>query len=348
MLSVIENDPKQGLTVGSGGSNMSLTGVAPTTGSYSDYQRTSTTPGYAATWGPAGSVQGVNTGAYSDGGSGSGSTAPAYDPGDMAYLEDQLARLNSQYGRTDTTLRTGLEKILQDYNSQKAGANTKQSRFLSDVGTARQDSERGKDTAIGKVDTNARILANSLRQRLGMAGGADSSAYKITAPGAVAREATQDRTGVMENFGVNFRDLKTREDRGIEDFGKLISDLARQKESSSTDFRAGIDEQRNSIDSNRAEIARQKALLQGGGYDQVRSAMSPYTQQISARESAIDKMLGNVRKINPGSVDVSIPNLRDYMVDKSAINANRQSGTQNPYAPYKQSFEEEENVNTLV
>lgn len=291
-----------------------------------------------------------DTGAYGGYGygGGGGSSAPAYNPGDMAYLNDQDAKLASQLNRTNTTLNQGISRIGQTYNKEVDSANTKQSRFLQDLGTTRTDTMRGKDSAIGKVDTNARTLANSLRLRLGMAGGGDSSAYNLAAPNAVAREATQDRTNVLESFGKNFRDLDVREKRGIDDFASLLRDLAEQKRTREQDFRAGVTDQQNEITRNRAEIARQKALLQGGGYDQVKAAMSPFEAEISQRESAIDKLLGNITPYKVRAIDTKMPNLRDYMVDRAAINANRATGAQDQYAPYRQNLVDEEENITLV
>jgi hypothetical protein len=275
-------------------------------------------------------------------------TAPSYSQDDMNYLDYQLSRLNSQYGRTDSTLSQGLERILQSYNDSKNDANQQQSRFLQDILTNREDTGRAKDNAIGRVDTNARTLAESLRRRLGMAGGSDSSAYKIAAPGAVARQASGERGDVMETYGVNFRNLDTREKRGKEDFAELISDLAKQREMKTQDFKGGITDERNRIDEARAEVARQKALLQGGGWDQARAAMSPYVAQMDARTAALDKLLGNIAPVKVGAIDTSIPELRKYMVDRAAINANTQSGTQDPYAPYRQNLQKDEEERLTV
>ncbi len=272
---------------------------------------------------------GANT-AYSTSGA-------AYNAADLAYLNDQQARLEAQRRSADIAEQNGLTQLQDDYNRQVSSANLQRSRTLEDFGLRREDTTRAKDSAIGRVDTNARTLANSLRQRLGLASGADSSAYQFSAPGAVAREATKNRMGVMENFGTNFRDLGKAEDRANVDFETLLSDLDARRKTSESDFRAGLLGQRNSIDQNLSEVARQRALLQGGGYDQVKSAMSPYSSAIDGRQAEIDGLFSKYRTaydtVKP--VQVQTPTLKDYMVDKAAINTNN-SGQSSVYSPYEQ------------
>jgi hypothetical protein len=239
-------------------------------------------------------------------------------------------------GSADRAYSSGLTQLGDSYNREVNSANSNQSRALQDFGVKREDTTRSKDQALGRVDTNARTLANSLRQRIGLASGSGSSAYQITAPGAVAREATQDRTGVVENFGVNFRNLDTGERRVKEDFTSLLSDLEAQRKSRQSDFEGGILDRKNQISGSLAEVARQKALLLGGGYTQAKAAMAPYTSAIDSRQSEIDGLFDKYRTpFNVRAVDPSTPTLRDYMVDRTAINANQAQG-QDPTSPYGQ------------
>lgn len=281
------------------------------------------------------------SGSYADSGS-AGALQPAYDPGDLAYLDDQAARLNAQMGSADRAYSSGLTQLSDSYNREVSGANSRQSRALQDFGVKREDTTRSKDQALSRVDTNARTLANSLRQRIGLASGSGSSAYQITAPGAVARDATQNRTGVVENYGVNFRNLDTGEKRVKEDFLSLLGDLEAQRKSRQADFEGGILDRKNQISGSLAEVARQRALLLGGGYTQAKAAMAPYTSAIDTRQAEIDGLFDKYRTpFNVKAVDTSTPTLRDYMVDRPAINANQTQG-QDPTSPYGQFLRPDE------
>lgn len=303
---------------------------------------TSTANPYA---GYEGTYSGGSAGGSSSGGSYAAPAAPAYDPADMAYLDDQLGRLNNQYNSTNNTLNNGLVQLGDDYNKQVSGANSNQSRAMEDFNTKELDTTRAKDSALTRTDSNARNLADSLRRRIGMAGGANSSAYLETAPGAVAREATKNRTGIVENFGQNFRDLNTTRSRVKTDFESLLSDLESQRKSKESDFRAGILSKQSEIDGSRAEVARQKSLLQGGGYTQARAAMAPYSSAIDSRTAELDGLYNRFRTpFAVKAVDVKAPDLRDYTVDRQTIGAQAQQGTQDPTAYYRPRQDEEEQL----
>lgn len=284
--------------------------------------------------GNTGAGDGAYSGAYTLGAT---AAAPAYDPADLAYLDDQEARLNRQLASSNTSLANGLTQLEDSFNSQLNDTNTKESRALQDFGIKREDTTRSKDAALTRTDANARTLANSLRQRIGLASGSGSSAYQITAPGAVARDATKNRTGVLENFGQNFRNLDLGEKRVKEDFEEARQDLGAQRRSRESDFRSGILDRQNQIGGSLAEIARQRALLKGGGYDAVRSAMAPQVAAIDARQAEIDSLFSKYRTpYSVRAVDTSTPELRNYTVDRAAFNANNTAGATDPTAPYGQ------------
>ncbi len=286
----------------------------------------------------ASSVQGgtVDSGSYgaygTSGGSGGSS---AYSADDLAYIDDQIAQLTGQKARIATGLQQGLTGLEDSYNKNVSSENGKRSRAIEDFNTQTDDTTRNKNSALGKVDTNARILSDSLRRRLGMAGGSDSSAYQITAPGAVARDASADRTGVVEDFGVNFRNLDTAKKRADTDFSALLEDLSAQRRNSERGLRQGIMEQENQVDTSLADASRQRAGLLGGGYNAAKLASAGYESGINNRNAQIDSLFNQYR--NPYTVkpvDVQKVNLRDYLVDKAAIQTNQAAGTEDPYAPY--------------
>lgn len=273
----------------------------------------------------------AGSGAYGGGGVSSANIAA-----DRAYLDDQMARLQRQKQSADAAERSGLTQLNDSYNREVGGANQQRSRALEDFSLKREDTTRGRDTALNRVDTNARTLADSLRRRIGMASGSGSSAYQYAAPGAVAKQATEQRTGVQENYGVNFRNLGQAEERAKVDFDSLLQDLAAQRGQRESDFKSGILDRRNQIDNSLAEIARQRALLGGGGYNQVRQAMAPYSSAIDARQGEIDSLFDRYRTpFNVKPVEVHTPSLRDYLVDRASISADqiRNADPSNPLRP---------------
>lgn len=279
--------------------------------------------------GNAGSVLGATYG-------GSGGSSSSYNPADLAYLDDQQARLNSQKGYAERALSDGLTQLGDSYNKEVTDANQKRSRALEDFETKRSDTTTAKNNALERNDDSARTLADSVRRRLGLASGSNSSAYQLAAPGAVARQATKSRTGILENYGQNFRDLNTTEERAKVDFQGLLDSLDAQRKSRESDFRSGMLSKMNDIDTSSSEVARQRALVKGGGYNQVKTAMAPYSSAIDSRNSEIAGLFDKYRTpYNVKAIDVNTPNLRDYEVDKTTIsggnNATTDPSTYNPY-----------------
>lgn len=282
---------------------------------------------------------GIYSGNYYGGSGGArGGSVASYNPAEDDQYSLLRGRLEGQHRSADTALNNGLTQLQDSYSKEVEGANSRRAQATQDLNTKREDTTRAKDSALNRVNENARTLAEGLRRRIGLASGSGSSAFQITAPGAVSRDATEDRTGVLENFGVNFRDLATTEQRQKTQFEELLSDLEAQRKTRESDFRAGILEKKNQIDKALSEVARQKALALGGGYNQVRAAMSPYASAIDSRQAEIDNLFNKFRTpFEQKAVDTTAPTLRDYMVDRANIKAG-QPGPQDPTAPYKNPF----------
>lgn len=290
-------------------------------------------------------VLGATTGGGNGTGGGGGASAPAapaYNPDDLAYLNDQEARLNQQMGRADTTLNQGLSQLGNSYNQEVSGANTQRSRALENFGIQEEDSKRGKNTAINTVNTNARTLADSVRRILGLASGSGSSAYQFAAPNAVGRSTSQNRTNVLDSFGKNFRDIDLSRTRAKQDFETLLSNLAEQKQQRELALRGGVNDTKNKLSEALANLAAERAKLIGGGYGQARVAQQPYLDQINQRSAQLDSIFNQFNTpyaVKP--VTVNTPKLRDYAVDKVAMGA-RQPSAQETYTNFLKKQNDEE------
>lgn len=276
-------------------------------------------------------------GASTTGGGGS------IDQGDLAYLDEQEGMLNRQLGRTDSALAQALDALLQNYNKELSAANKTQGRNLEDFSTKTQQSEMGRSRELGKVDTRARMLADSLRQRLGLAGGSGSSAYQYAAPRAVQRQASSQRGDVLSDYSANFQALDTNKRRGDEDYQELLQELQRQRTQNEGGVRGAIEEQRNSIRDSLSQTAATRQKLMGGGYTGARQAMAPYQSQIQGGESLIDSIYNKyAARYNVNPLQTRTTSLRDYATDKAAVRDNAATGQQNQYAPYKPYTEDDE------
>ena len=234
-------------------------------------------------------------------------------------LDDQTGTLNKLLGSVGTQKTQGIQKLADSYNTEKlAGENQYGQQF--------EDNTRQKMGALGKVDTNARTAANSLRRLLGLSGSANQSALKFAAPNAIARVASQERGDQIENFGLNERNITQAKT-------SFLDDLLAKKNERESEFLKGIATQEQSINSDLQDIATKRVQNNGGDYAAVRAARSPFTATIDAKQAEID---GLFNKYNtPFNANKTLATLNQFNVDKAAINANKASGGEE-YSPYAQ------------
>ena len=340
-------NPLQGSNLNS--TQLQNTRFSPQSSSSIPFSQSSNYPGNFI--GYQGSVLGANTGTNQNTTptSSGGSSAPSYSRDDLAYIDGQLAALNNQYGRLDTTERNSLDAVEQRYNQQLGETNQARGRAIEDFNTKFQVSDQGRQKSLGQVETNARTLADSLRRRIGMASGSGSSAYQVTAPGAVAQQASDQRANVLDDYSQNFLALETDKKRAEEDFEKALTGLSNWKNESTMGVKNDIGLKRNEITEAQGRAAGERAKLMNGGYAGIRSAMQPYEQQINERNSFLDGLYDKyASKYQAKPVQVANTQLRDYAVDQAAVADNTARGNTNETAPYRTYLDEEDQqVNPL-
>jgi flagellar biosynthesis/type III secretory pathway protein FliH len=267
---------------------------------------------------------------------------------DYAYLDEQEGLLRQLLGRADGSLTSGLNNLTDSYNLSKTRANEDQSNRLTDFNTKQVNTEKGREKSINNVDQNARTLRDSVMRMLGMAGGRSSS--QEVAGNAVAREASKNRTNVLEDYGQNMMQLDQGRKRNQTEFERFLQDLDMQKNEKEQQLRTGIDSERSSVNQRLAEIARQRAGLQGGTYSQLRAASAPYMDAISQADQRIAGYNDQFRNptLSVAPVRAQQLNLKDYVVDRVGING--QGNTQQQYSPYSNFLpknQEEEQLRVL-
>lgn len=272
-----------------------------------------------------------------------GVSRPSYSQDDLAYLDGQMGNLDRQYNRVDTQLQNALRMALQNYENTKATGETQYNRNTRDINLKESVSEQGRQRELGKVDTGARMLANSLRQKLGLASGSGSSAYQVSAPDAVRRQATEQRGDVLGDYSANFAQIANTRKDTEDDWTQMQNQLSNEYNRRQMESQGEFATLKSDIDGNRQRVAGEKAKLLGGGYAGVKSAMAPYEQRIAEGESLIDGLYNKYAagyKVDP--IKQRTVNLRDYATDQVAVRDQQATGTEDPYAPYKNYAKEEE------
>ncbi len=217
-------------------------------------------------------------------------------------------------------LQNGITQLENDYNKNYSRSAQDQATAQAGYDTKIQDTTRGQQTALDRVNQSANSLANSVRGIIGRASGSGSSAYQITAPQAVIQQASNDRTGVQDTFGTNFRNLDTAKKDADTQYQRLFQDLSEQRQQKEGGLRSGIQQQQNGIQGQLADLARQQAALNGGDINAIRSAGAPYQNTINQGKQAIQDI--TQRFATPYSVqapNLQAPQLSDYLTKNAAM-----------------------------
>lgn len=270
--------------------------------------------------------------------------APAYNPDDLAYLNDQENRLRAMFGEADTALNQGRQGIADEFGRTEQRKKEDQARVNRDYDNKEADTTTKKQSALGKVNDNARTLANSVRRKLALASGTSSSAYQDEAPQAVAKEATEGRTNVLEDFAGNFNALKRAREDTKSEFERMFEDLRIQRQGRERQLEEGVLANRNDIDTKLSNLATERAKLLGGGYRESRVAQQPYEDAINARKSEITSLFDKYRTpFTPQAVNVANPSMRDYLVERKGITPEQQQvETYNDYLTKLKKQDEEQ------
>lgn len=246
-------------------------------------------------------------------------------------------------GSAQNTLNNGLTQIQDSYNKETGRTNAAKAQAQADYGVKREDTTRGKQSAVGQVNTGARTLADSVRRMLGMASGTNSSAFNEAAPNLIARDASQKRSGVMETFGKNFRDIDSAESQTMSSFKDYMDDLEEQRKTKESGLREGVLQQEQQVNQSLGQIARDRANIKGGGYTAMRAASAPYQAEVSARQQQLDGLFERFRTpFQTKDVAVAAPNLADYTVDRTQLQQNAAGANgESPYQTFlKKKFQE--------
>lgn len=244
-----------------------------------------------------------------------------------SMLDTNLGSLRGLLGNIGQTREQGISQYDTTYNNKKVEG---EGRY----GQQETDNMQDRQKALGRVDTNARTAANSLRRLLGLSGSANQSALKYAAPNAIARVASGERQDQVDNFARNQRNITNEKT-------SFLDNLKNEYEQGKSGFLRSLYEQENDINSKIGEIEMQKASLNGSNYDGIRAAYAPYQSTIDQNTQRISDIFNQYKPNLKTSANLA--QTQDYNVDKAAIGANQSMGREE-YSPYAQYLKRKLNV----
>lgn len=262
-------------------------------------------------------------------------TAPATGTADdISFLNDQESQLRGLLGRTDTGLANGLTKLGDDYQTNVDQQNQAEKQALSGFDDKRVQTNQSKQSAYDTINRNAGTGYNSLAQIIGRAAGRGSSAFQELLPNVIGKDASSKRLQATNTAGQNLQSIDKAQNNTELSFQNVLADLLKQKKQGEDDLRSGIEGQRQTINSQLATNAGQRATAQGGGYAQVKAAQQPFQTAIDNSRNSVESFFNQFRTpYTPQQAAVATPNLATYQVDRAGVNAaNQGADANNPYA----------------
>lgn len=256
---------------------------------------------------------------------GGGATAALLGQYDQSIGNTQSAinRLGSQQDSgnqgIDTSYTNALNQLLSGENQAKSTYDTNKHQTAVDyVG--------GKNT----VRSNAGSSLNGLLRLLGARGAGGSSAATISAPGAVARSATQQQGDLSNTFGSNNQALDTNWGNYEIGVNNQRSSAASQRDQQKQSLDQQIQNNRASLLQTLATLSSQKSQAAGGDGT---AASQPYLDQANA---ILDKASNyQVAPIGVQAQAYSAPSLSQYIVNPNAAPTFNGSSQGNDYtSPY--------------
>lgn len=269
------------------------------------------------------------------GGGGGAAEAPDTTADDLAYLSDQAAQLRSLLGRTDTGLAQGITKLDDDYNAETTKQNEAKTTAINNYNDNRVSTQQEKQGAFGSINRNGGNGYRSLAQIIGRASGTNSSAFRELLPNVVGKDISGKRRQASDTYGKNMQGIDKAQSATEISFSNILADLLKQRKSGEADLRTAIEGQRQGLQQQLAQNAGQQAKVRGGGYGSVRAAQAPYQAAINNSRNAVESFFNQFRtQYTPGKADIAKPDLAQYTVDRSVVNAQGQGqqAQDNPYA----------------
>lgn len=287
--------------------------------------------------GKAALAQGGGAAAPTTGGGGGGAAAPAapvIDHNLIAQYDQGIGNLNAAVGRLPGQLSSGNSTIDSSYTNainQLLGA-----KNIANQGYTTNKNQTGADYVTSKntIGANAGSSLNGLLRLLGSHGAGGSSAATISAPGAVARQATQQRADVGSTFGRNNQTLDTNWNNYVTENNNQVNSAGSQRDNQKSELQRSIDSNKASLLQQLAQLSGQRAQAAGGN---ATGAAQPYLDQANA---VLDRSSNyTTAPINYQTQAYQAPDLAKYTFNSnSAPTVQGQSPSNDYYSPYLQAL----------
>lgn len=262
------------------------------------------------------------SGQYSGGDGGAAARATAEN---NAYIDSQIANLNSLLGRTNTGLAQGVQQLNESYQGNVNQQNNKLAQAQQDYADNRVQTNKDKLGAYDTINRNANNGYRSLAQVIGRAAGTGSSAFQEALPDVVGKDTSAKRGTANQTYATNLGNIDTAQKKTELSFANILQDLANQRASQEQTLRSGIEGQRQNLLGQEQQLQAQRGNAAGA------QTLQP---QIEASRNAVESFFNQFKPtVTAQQAAIAAPDLSQYTVDRSNVNA-QAAGAPDPTNPY--------------
>jgi hypothetical protein len=251
-----------------------------------------------------------------------------------ATLGNQSSDLNSLLGRTQTGLDQGLSALNDSYQSNVNQQGNQEAQAIQDFGDQRVQTNKDKLGAYDTIAKNANNGYRSLAQIIGRSAGTGSSAFQDLLPDVVGKDTSSKRTDANTTYAENLGNIDTAQKKTENSFAQVLQDLANQRASQEQQLRTGVEGQRQTLQSQIAQVEAQKAQAAGGNAAAIAASQAGPQAAIENSRNAVESFFNSFKPtVTAQQAAVAAPDLSQYTVDRSNINA-ADAGAADPTNPY--------------
>jgi hypothetical protein len=236
-----------------------------------------------------------------------------------------MDQLNSQNGRLDSQLNTGLGNLTNSFNQQDNRLNQQKANAQDTFNTQNQQNMQNYANTRNGILSNTRATSNALQRLLGLNGAGNSSAAFEQAPYAAGLQGSQNLNQAQQSFSNNGTALNKSWRDTQQQYSNALDDLNNQKYSQENSLRSSIAQTRANLLDQIASAGVNKNLALGQNYAQAQAARTPYQQQINSLLDSITG-LGN-QYANPvlkaADVNFTAPSLSQFGLGQQATIQNQ-------------------------
>ena len=234
---------------------------------------------------------------------------------DLSLYDNNARNLQDLLGRVDTGVNQGKTKNEAQYGQNVENANR-------DKTTKVNNEKRSKQSALDTIRTNAGQGYHSLAAIIGRAAGRGSSAFRDLLPNVIGKDTSSKTFNASNNYGQNMSNIDTS-------FEGTLKDLLNQKKANEEKLLSGAETQKQDINSKLASNAIARGQAAGQTPTQALAGAQPFESAITNSRNTVDNYFNQFQP--DYTLPTQNPNLAAYQTDRSAVNAQQQGQSTNPY-----------------